>query len=506
MNRFYQKEVESATECILPDYLGDVKKVLSVSASATPSGRFAGEENVEFSGNVVYDVIYTDAEGVLTSFTTTSDYDFSVPIENERYVDSAQAPMVSNAVVRFTGPRKLSAKSCVTSSVLLSLEDEGSAGGDAFDLGTVETDTRNIKEEHMIFGTSVEREYAEEASRLADVSADEIEIIVTSGAVKIYESMPEDGGIRVKGEMIITSIIKTDTQPPFAIRKAIPFDELVPIEGVSPNMQALANGYITSAVTGISEDDDGCVLTVNAIAEYNCFAAENKCVDIVCDAYLKERDTEVKCENLTYSELVCMGNCEREFSASVARADIGLEEIRDVISVSCELQHVEKAISSRGLEISGDAAIYGVACQINEANQPKYIPFKINSPFAVNVNTSCQIPENATVDLKASVTDVRESIDLEKIGFKCTVSAAYHVYLSPCIRRVSECNVIGDAEYGLSPSTVTVYYPDADETLFEVAKKFHTSREKIAADSALSVETLSRAESGLAGVKRLIIK
>ena len=51
---------------------------------------------------------------------------------------------------------------------------------------------------------------------------------------------------------------------------------------------------------------------------------------------------------------------------------------------------------------------------------------------------------------------------------------------------------------------ITVYYPDAEESLFSIAKKFHTSVEQIAADNRLSVETASSEISSL-NVKRLLI-
>ena len=44
---------ESQTDYVLPDYLGDVRKILFTEAVLRPSGRFAGGDEVEFSGIVV---------------------------------------------------------------------------------------------------------------------------------------------------------------------------------------------------------------------------------------------------------------------------------------------------------------------------------------------------------------------------------------------------------------------------------------------------------------------
>ena len=54
---------------------------------------------------------------------------------------------------------------------------------------------------------------------------------------------------------------------------------------------------------------------------------------------------------------------------------------------------------------------------------------------------------------------------------------------------------------------ITVYYPTADDTLFSVAKRFHTSPIKVARDNEIT-ETVFASDNptgSLSGVKRVII-
>ena len=67
MDRRIQKECESGCEYILPDYMGDIKKILMSSARVVPSGKLAGGGNVEASGVVEYEILYADSEGKLTA-------------------------------------------------------------------------------------------------------------------------------------------------------------------------------------------------------------------------------------------------------------------------------------------------------------------------------------------------------------------------------------------------------------------------------------------------------
>lgn len=509
MNRIYKRECESSCEYSLPDYMGDVKKILTVTASAVPSGKFASDGQVQFSGVICYDVAYSDFEGKLTHLSASSDYDFTVPAEAEGYVDGFADSRIANLSVRLTGPRKLVAKATLSSSVSIESECALECSGDAFSAGnTPEVASEEISVKTVVFATSPEREYAEEAERFSGIGSEDVEIIATSGAVRITESTAAEGGILVKGELIITSIVRTESQPPFAIKKIIPFEENVRVDGVSPDMQTSADGYLSSVTSGVADNDEGCSLTVNAIAELTCKAAKNKSISVVTDAYLKERDTVASYEDYSYGTLVCMGTDEQTVSCSVMRADIGCEEIRDVLSLGCDVRSFDKKAASGGIELSGEAVFYGIACQINEDNKEVYLPIKFTAPIAINVNCGCHIPENAELDVTARALDTEYSLDAEKLTVKAFVKVGYSVTEENKLTRLTECNISGEKEYRSRLSTVTVYYPEKGETLFTVAKKFHTTSVKIAEDNSLGEEALASGNTAgaLNGIKSLIIR
>lgn len=507
MNRIFQKECETSTEYTLPDYMGDVKKILTVSCNAIPSGKFVSDGEAEFSGIVTYDVLYSDSEGKLTKFTANSDYDVRVPIDSS-YVDSANDVRIANLSVRLTGPRKLVAKAILSNSVKVSCSEDVSVGGNAFEGESAEVVDKSIKVENTRFGNAPEREYAEEAQRINGLSPDDIEIISTSGAVRIYESTAIEDGVLVKGEIVITAIIRAGEEPPFAIRRYIPFEENVNIEGVTPDMSAIADGYLTSVTAGVAEDADGSTVTVNAIAEYSALVSENVDMAVTADAYVKNRDTECVYEDYSYTELVCMANCEEEFETEILRSDVGVENAREILTLSAEVRSIDKKTTKNGFEISGELQFSGVACEISEDNVPVYLPVKFSAPFSKNVNCGCQIPDNSSVECKAAAVFADGFLDAEKLFAKSVVKIAYRILKSGNVKRVVECNTVGDSEYSNKLSSVTVYYPEEGETLFEIAKKFHTTSVKIAADNKLTEQTLAYPDSpsSLSGVKKIIIR
>ncbi len=509
MNKIYQKECESALEYSLPDYLGDVKKILSVSASTIPSGKFAADGEVNFSGVVSYDILYSDSEGKLTGFTLSSDYDLSVPTDSDTYVDAMAESRVASLAVRLTGPRKLTVKSVVSNNVKVSSDGTVECLGDAFAEGnSPEVACRTIKTEKSYFTTSSEREYAEEAERLNGVTPDEIEIIATSGAVRITESEAVEGGVLVRGELIITSIVKTTEQAPFAIKKTVPFEETVNFDGLRPDMQIMADGYITSVTAGVSEDTEGSVITVNAISELYCMASENTELSVITDAYLKNKNTAAKYEDYEYTGIVCMAMTEERFSASVSRVDIGCENIREVLTLSADVRSFDKNIAPAGFSLNGEAVFSGVACEINESNEPSYVPVKFTAPFNLNVHCNTQIPGGAKLEVSLTPIDCETVLDPEKLTVSCCAKIGYRITETNVINRITECSVTGGEELKRTLSNITVYYPEDEETLFEIAKKFHTTCAKIANDNHLdeAVIAMSEAPVSNSNVKKLIIR
>ena len=67
---------------------------------------------------------------------------------------------------------------------------------------------------------------------------------------------------------------------------------------------------------------------------------------------------------------------------------------------------------------------------------------------------------------------------------------------------------VTDDEYSHDDSVVTVYYPDSSESIFSIAKHFHTSVRRIAEDNALSESVFASPHAPLSatGTKKLIIK
>lgn len=503
MNKKIQKETESSCEYILPDYLGDVKKLLMSSAKVIPSGKFTSEDSVDLAGVVQFDVVYLDAENKLSAASFTSDYDVSVPI-GENYRDSSVKTAVSTYGIRLTGPRKISAKCNVGIDGVIMEENSLMATGSAFSEGRApEVLYDTVKIERWDNSEPIEREFAEETARLEGVMANDIEVITTSAAVRISDTEAIEGGVRVKGVIIISSIIRVDSEQPFVIRREIPFEEDVKIEGALDGASLVADAVISSLTCTANDSEGAASVVANVIMELSAVAIGNEEEKIVKDAYLCECDTEESFERIKYSEHSLAHRCEISASARLSPEDLSIEGLSDFLSVYAVFR-IPEIDASLDNKIKAEAQISGIACQINENGECTYSPLKLSLPVTFDVNKNIHLNSGASASVKVSPCYPECTIDSDGIYMKFVTDATVNLSEEKSKDRMVSCNAVGEEKYNSSLSKISVYYPEENESLFSVAKKFHTSVAAIAQNNEISSE-VSSFESA-SSFERLIIR
>ncbi len=509
MNRKFQKETESSCEYILPDYLGDVRRVLTSSARVIPSGQFNQDGSIECAGIVSYELVYLDAENKVSSANFTSDYDFSFPIDMEIYLDSYIMSMLSNFSVRLAGPRRILAKSAIVSDICLSESKIPAVRGNAFEFSdNIEKIEKNIDSEVMLSGESIEREYAEEIASVEELTADEIEIITSNAYVRIEETTPQDGGVNIKGVLVINAIIKTQEMSTFAVRREIPFDETVEISGTSPDMSAISDVKVTSLVCSPVEFDGAVKINANVITEMKAALYYNEKFEIIKDAYVKTRDTESKYDNFVSNSHIMAKTASVVFNGKMKRTECGMRDVKEILVISCDFKSPAAEIEGHVCKISAEAYCCGIAIEMTDDGKENLIPLKFSAPVKADVNLSCQVPKDALVSIKISPAIADINIEADNVYLNSCPTLNLCVGSEHSERILSSCDVVGDAEYRSGLSTINVYYPEKKESLFDIAKKFHTTPASIAADNEISEAVASGGESiSLAsGFDKLIIR
>ena len=498
---------ESRAEYTLPDYCGDMRKILFTDASLRPSGRFAGGDEVEFSGIVVYNVVYLDAEGELCSAEFSSDYDYSVKCSGENYKESTSETKISNYAVRLMGPRRISATASLVGSVRISEDAEITISGSAFEGdSSPEVNTKTVALRRTGLSETVEREYAEQMVSLDGAIADEVSVIY-SNAEPIVESVdPTENSVNIKGRIQVMSIVKNGDQNTFCVEKSIPFDENISFEGADTYLKVLPEILVTSIKSTVNATESGCEIVMNLILEMYAIGERNDNVSIVTDGYLKNAETENRYSDMPTSCIVSIESVRGVHNAEIDKSDTEADSVGEIVFVTATPKIERVEMEDDAVSIVGEIRYSGVACDTVDGNK-NYIALKFTSPFATNVNYNCHNNENLRHEVKVIARSAMASVDSNKIYASCSLESSA-IICRDGVETILSSSVKVDG--GLAESTesgITVYYPDSSDTLFSVAKRFRTSSMKIAMDNNISdvVFAGDNSEGILAGVRKLLI-
>ena len=162
---------------------------------------------------------------------------------------------------------------------------------------------------------------------------------------------------------------------------------------------------------------------------------------------------------------------------------------------------------SDGIKILGEIKYSGVASELDEEGKIFYVMLKFNSPFDINVNNDCQNNEKIRHDIKVKAHSASVSIDSDNLSVSCSLEVTGVICEEKSRNILTSMSVEDGESFVKEGGKIIVYYPTAEDTLFSVSKRFHTSSLKVAADNALTEAVMSRdnEEGKLSGVKKLII-
>jgi len=482
---------ESSTEFVLPDYKGDVRKILYTEATLRPESKFVGEDEVEFSGQVAYKVMYLDSENRITGADFYSDYDVSAKKKSENVEDATSDCHISNFAVRLLGPRKFSAKASITSEIKynerMKIEPRmwDKAGEDEIQTKKVNARMRNSKST-----ASLEREFAESLTHLDGMMEDEVTVLYSSAAPLVESASAIGDQILIKGRLNLRAVIETDNSPAYMIEKNIPFEfEIENTEEMDGEAKIFPEVRSVSERFMITPDETGVDIVANVILEYTAVIESNSSVELLSDAFITVCPTENTYFNLNYTEIPDRATQSVKHTSELRRDELCEGALREIVFVNATAKTESCLLEDKRLLIKGEVRYVGVTSELNDDGSVSYSGLKHTDNFAEYVNINCQNPDKTRFEVKINTEEASAELDAEKVYLSCGVHFDILALEEKEISCVVECIGAERERFVRDKATVRVYYPDADEDVFTVARKFHTSLSKLCKDNSLSVET-----------------
>ena len=501
--------VNTGTDYVLPDYMGDIRKMLNQSVRILPSGRFVSESEATFVGVVCYTVVYLDNENKLTEASFTSDYEYGIKI-GEEFIDADSSCTISGISIRPSAPRKLSARATLCPIVSIT-EDKAPPSPEIKDC--IQILPSAVRESSLEILRVGEREYAEEGARLQGVQAEEVQVLHCGGDAIITETAFRAGEIIINGALELYALLMIDGATPLRIEKSIPITASAAYESekdcemitevIMPSLRVTVNDTVTENGDGGSSDEPITSVVFNATVDYTVKAYGNRETSVALDAFSTEGDCECKYREYGYSEFLGVVHEEIPLSFEIDRRELEMNEIGDILSQEGRFNLILCEPEDGAVKMEGDLML---ALLMQVPDEMGYVLQKSTQRIEHTFKIPYTSSGNLKINPKASVCGLQVTVDNSKLYVKCKIVCEMSVKESRKMHIVEEMTTNVSENQEKHCGIVTVYYPDKNDTLWEIAKKYRKSMASIAEENMLSSDCL--ADGGtvkLEDIERIII-
>lgn len=451
---------EGAADISLPDYLGEIGRLLWVRPTVQMPNGFLSAGMAEYAGRVTYRALYVGTDGKLYGTEAEEGYTFSLPCESAGLDRVSAMPTVDAVIARVLGPRKLSVRCRMRAEVVGYAEKSlapklpdvqgelcrlgGAAEGGRFSV--LQGDTVELAEEIALEGNApVQVVFAHAEAFLPDVVA-------------------RVGEVRCRGEAVVTLLLAPEEGVPYALVRRLPFDASIADETVASGASARAFATVCDLRTVTTEGALTLALSLQPIAEMQ----ENTPVAYLRDAFLPGASTACQSERTRIFRAGACDNQHFSVSGSAAAEACGLPCDAVILATIAEAEVREKRCDTRGSVIAGE-----ICCHLLYKNGEELGAAQMSVPFSVRTEGDFE-----TLSVWATVPSCRVTRRGEELLLDAELALALRAAHS------SELTAVSSIEVGACAARqsfdVEVCYPARGETLWSVARRYAVSPEELA--------------------------
>ncbi len=470
---------EISSDFSLPDYCPEIRKLLRVSAKPLPADSYVSGTNADFSGDIEYTLIYVGDDNAIYSECFSDKYEFSVPIEsacpldlNEGlYAFADSTPELS--VGRVVSPRKLNVKTRLRSKACVYGKcDIGEEMNGEYALSSIQRLRKACNTSCIV------REKGEISSLYDEFTpanfSQESRIICTDARVFITDANAGNKSITCSGNVILRFLHCRDGEVGVtALERKIPFSHSLESENVTPECICRAFGCCKNMITKVEEDKITCSLDVILEAE----ALKNCEISYTSDIYSTEKKVNVESENYKIPKVLRCANGNFTNSASFSLSNSALDAASNIIDVFATASATEVNYENNRFFIEGECH-YNVIAD----NSGEYVYSEFSSPFKYEPDGEKGSASDFSVDVE--VIAGRFKLDGETLNIDSELAVAAR------IGDFSDISSVCSASFGDAHETgkkgVVICYPSKNESVWEIAKRYHVNFEKLASENGIS--------------------
>lgn len=468
------------SEYVIPDTHPDVVKILTVEVRPKVNNKEVMKDKVYLEGDLVYNVIYlakeedtmnifnVDYTGNFSNYVEVKGADYDMDCECEAYVEHMDCNIINERKIGIEGVVKLKSEVYKKYNFEIIKDIEESE------------DIQMLKNPMEIdkIANNIETDIIGKGVIEVPSSQPEVESILSWNInIKDREVNVYDDKVSMQGKAIVNLIYKgKDIRDVFAMEETIEFNKDAEVKDSAPFMKDYSDFYVEGLEIDIKDNDIGekRIIDLEALIKVNTKLMYKEDMNIIEDAYSPSIFMEMKKEN--YELNVTHGEGNEEI---VVKDDIEIEDSesrpKEILNCTGNTSITDKRIVEDKVIIDG---VLNVNVLYKTANEDKYIE-----------SASEEIPFSCTVDVPGSKIQMKSQAKCILDSVEANIEAG-NIAIKAIINCHAKVNYISNKEFlvdiesveGELPqkkASITIYVVQNGDTLWKIAKRYHTTVENI---------------------------
>lgn len=465
----------------LPEYLPDIVRILRCSCTPGVRSHQVNGDRITAECTCLVRVLYINEQSRLYCFEQNVQFAKQIEIkadENSRdYFVGAKADYMN---YRVSGQRRFELHGAVTvfakSCCKKKCEIVTDATGDGITLKSEKTEICNLK-------TVVEKMFTVTETCDAGALSEPMGSIISSSASGIiHELKIVSDKLFLKGEIIVhTAFTGTETGEIQTLENVININQIIEATDISDTSRIDAHLTISDLEIKPRFDLSGNknLLDISACVNFSGYGYENTTINCVKDAYSVKYETDIR-KSVIYTATI-----EEEIDDTFlcrGVADLSVTGVSKVHSFMCTDLTSGFSVFDNKYSVSGEVTTEIIYEDINGeiCFAQRNIPYEYSRSAPENngiltCNPNCDISARSYVINNDSQLDVRIEINVR--GF---------IFCEKENLVTTELLVNKDRIKNTDTASLTIYFADKGEALWDIAEKYNTTVDKILRENKIS--------------------
>ena len=478
-------------EISVPETNAPIAKILDVNAQAVISSREVIQDKVMVEGILRYDILYVpEDDRVIDSLDAEIGFTQYLDLPGARpKMASRLALNVEHVDYELLSGRKVSVKSVLDLSGQVSQVMEMEAVTEFSDAEDVE-----VLQDHIRItanaGAGHSQTMVREDLELAESMPSIVKILRRNTRIRINERKAADNKVVVHGEVDVKLLYlcEDEDEPIQYLSHSIPFSHVVEIPGAYQGMECFADAVVSEFYADPREDinNELRIIDTELVIDLDAQIFEAQEGEILADAYSPNRTLTLKKRKIKTRQFIGESQGQTTIKESVTFPD-GVSKARKILYVDAHPIVTDDRIEEGRVMIEGILSAQ-IVYQTNDPALPVG-SFQEDFPFrhileVDGAQSHMDCSSEAVAEHVGHTLLAQDEAEL-KILVLCRTSV-FQTMEKEVIISVEELEEAAGREAG-----IYIYYAQADDTLWSIAKKYNTTISSIVKYNTLEGDVLA---------------